>query len=283
MLLPFHAEDATPPLDPSLRQRGLVTVIRQLLKLGYFGLEVEGQEHLPGDERVIYAPNHAGWFALDAFFVGLAVSDALGPERAPVFAAHDAAVAAPILGPFLRRAGAVPASWLRRPEKLPPEVRSIGIFPEGVPGNTKPFWQAYRMREWKRGLVRFAAAVDAPIVPTAVLGGEECLPVALTVKRLAPLIGSELGLPLAPLPLPTRWKVVFHPPVRVDREILHDPAAQTALAARIRATVQETLDRHAWEKPLGKLSSIVGMAERIGAHRAERAEERRRRALPAPA
>jgi 1-acyl-sn-glycerol-3-phosphate acyltransferase len=70
------------------------------------------------------------------------------------------------------------------------------------------------MREWNRGFVRLAMALEAPIVPVAVFGGEECFPVAWTVKLLEPLIGSVVGLPLAPVPLPARWKVVFHEPVK---------------------------------------------------------------------
>lgn len=254
---------APPTVDRDLRRR-IVPAIRALIRLGYFKFEVEGAEHLPRDGRAVYAQNHSGWFPLDAFFLGLAVGDALGDEKTPVFAAHDSAVAAPILGPFLRRAGAIPASWLRRPERLPPELRAIGIFPEGVAGNCKPFWRAYRMAPWSRGFVRAAAALDLPIVPAAVIGGEECLPVAWTVKRLEPIIGSVVGLPLSLLPLPSRWKIVFHPPVRVKagRGALTDTSYCTDVAERIRATVQATLDAHAGHHPLARLSSLVEALER---------------------
>jgi 1-acyl-sn-glycerol-3-phosphate acyltransferase len=262
-------QPATPAIDHALRDRALVPLMKAIVRLGYFKLEIEGAEHLPRTGRVVYAQNHAGWFPLDAFFVGLAVSEALGPDRTPVFAAIDAALAAPVLGSFLRRAGAVPASWFRRPERLPPEIHSVGIFPEGVQGNTKPFWRAYRMQKWNRGFVRVAAALDAPIVPAAVLGGEECLPVAWTVRRLEPLIGSVFGWPLAPVPLPTRWKIVFHPPVQVDagKRALTDPEYCSLFAARVQSTVQATLDRHAGEYPLARLSSFVAAAERYSERR----------------
>lgn len=253
----------TPTIDHTMWARSLLPLARAFLKVGYFKLAVEGEEHLPREGRVVYALNHAGWFPLDAFFAGLAVSERLGLERTPFFAAHDAALAAPVLGPFLRRVGAVPASWLRRPERLPKEIVSCGIFPEGVDGNTKPFWNAYRMRPWKRGFVRVAAALDAPIVPVAVIGGEESLPVAWTVRRLEPLIGSIVGLPLAPFPLPARWKIVFHAPVRVERAALRDPDAGYAVAARLQAIVQETLAREAGTRPLARLSSAVEVASRI--------------------
>jgi 1-acyl-sn-glycerol-3-phosphate acyltransferase len=260
-----HAPERAAAIDRTLREKALIPFVHTLFRLGYWKFEVAGTEHLPRDGRVVYAPNHAGWFALDAFFLSLAVEGALGPERTPFFAASDAALATPVVGSFLRRAGALPASWFRRPERLPPEVQSVGIFPEGVYGNTKPFWRAYRMKQWNRGFVRVAAALGLPIVPVAVMGGEECLPVAWTVKRFEKRIGSIFGLPLTPLPLPTRWKVVFHEPVRVPggKAILADPDAAAEFAARTRAIVQATLDRHAGTLPLAKLSSFVATAELI--------------------
>lgn len=261
-----RAGAAAPKLDRDFLRRSLAPVARSLLRTGYFSLEVEGLEHVPPGGPIVYASNHAGWFALDAFVLGLAVEEAFGAERSPFFAAADAALAIPRLGAFLRRAGAIPASWLRRPERLPPEIRCCAIFPEGVEGNCKPFWEAYRMRRWSRGFVRVAAALGAPVVPVAVLGGEECLPVAWTVRVLEPLVGSIFGLPLAPLPLPTRWKVVFHAPVTVDGrgEALASERPGEAAARRIRAIVQGTLDREGRRYPLARLSSAVARVRAAG-------------------
>lgn len=235
--------------------------MRALVRLGYFSFDVDGAEHVPRDGRAVYVANHAGWFALDAFFLGLAVAEAAGPWRTPHFATADAALAAPLLGAALRRIGALPASWLLRPERLPEDVRACAVFPEGVEGNCKPFWQAYRMRPWKRGFARVARALGAPVVPVAILGGEECLPVARTVRALEPVIGSIVGLPLSWIPLPARWKVVFHPPVEVAPAGA-DPRGDVALAAALRGTVQATIDRNARSYPLARLSSAVAALSR---------------------
>jgi 1-acyl-sn-glycerol-3-phosphate acyltransferase len=250
---------AASAIDDALWERTLVPLVERLIRAGYFSFEVDGMEHVPRDGRAVYAQNHAGWFPLDAFFVGLGVRRALGPYRTPFFATAEAALAIPVLGAFLRRVGSVPASWFRRPERLSGRVRACAFFPEGVPGNTKPFWEAYRMRPWNRGFVRVAAALDLPIVPAAVLGGEECLPVAWTVRLLEPLVGSRFGLPLALIPLPARWRVVFHPPVKLAdrRRLLVDGARSGAVAREIEATVQATLDRHAARYPLAHLSSWI--------------------------
>lgn len=269
MLAPaVHAAQDAAAIDDALWEERLVPAVERLIRAGYFSFTVEGGEHVPRDGRAVFAQNHAGWFPLDALFVGLGVRRALGPCRTPFFPTAEAALAIPLLGGFLRRGGAVPASWFRRPERLPPQVRSCAFFPEGVPGNTKPFWEAYRMRPWSRGFVRVAAALDAPIVPVAVLGGEECLPVAWTVRLLEPLVGSAFGLPLALLPLPARWRVVFHPLVRVggDRHaLLADGERSRAIAAGVERTVQATLDRHAPRYPLAHVSSWVAARRRAPA------------------
>ncbi len=251
-----------PPIDDALWERRLVPMVETLIRSGYFSFDVEGAEHVPKDGRAIFAQNHAGWFPLDAFFVGLALRRVLGPCRTPYFATAEAALALPVIGPFIRRVGAVPSAWFRRPERLPPGLRACGFFPEGIPGNTKPFWQAYRMRPWNRGFVRVAAALDLPIVPAAVLGGEECMPVAWTVRLLEPIFGAPFGLPVSLLPLPARWRVVFHPPVRIadPKAVLVDGARSAEIAAQVRATVAATLETRARRYPLAQVSSLVAAA-----------------------
>ena len=250
-----------PVFDHDLLHRVLVPLARMSVRLGYFSFEMEGLGHVPSSGRVVYAQNHAGWIPFDAFFLMYGLHEAFGPERIPFFATHEAALAAPGLGAVMRRAGALPASWFRRPERLPPEVESVGIFPEGERGNTKPFWQAYRMREWNRGFVRCAIARESPIVPVAIIGGEECVPVAWTVRFLEPLIGAQIGVPLAPVPLPARWKIVFHEPVHVaGKAAVTDAEFCSAVARQVRAVVQGTLDRHVPHRPLGRLSTAVAAA-----------------------
>jgi 1-acyl-sn-glycerol-3-phosphate acyltransferase len=249
--------DSVPAIDDALWEEKLVPFVERLIRARYFSFEVEGAEHVPADGHAVFASNHAGWFPLDAFFVGLAIRRALGPCRTPYFATAEAALALPVVGSFIRRVGAVPSAWFRRPEKLPARVRACGFFPEGVPGNTKPFWQAYRMRPWNRGFVRVAAALDLPIVPVAVLGGEECMPVAWTVKVLEPLVGSAFGLPLSLVPLPARWRIVFHEPLRIGnpKGVLTDGGRSTAIAAGVQATVAATIEREARRYPLARISS----------------------------
>ncbi|MFL5301274.1 MAG: 1-acyl-sn-glycerol-3-phosphate acyltransferase, partial [Anaeromyxobacteraceae bacterium] len=69
--------------------RRVGAAIDGLVRAGYFSIDVEGAEHVPRTGPVLYAQNHAGWFALDTIILGGAVARAVGLERTPYFAAHE--------------------------------------------------------------------------------------------------------------------------------------------------------------------------------------------------
>src|SRR3990172_1305214 len=82
---------STADREAMVRQVG--SAIKALIRLKYFSFEVEGVEHLPRVGPVVYALNHAGWFALDTIMLGYAVSEAVGVSRTPYYAAHESALA----------------------------------------------------------------------------------------------------------------------------------------------------------------------------------------------
>jgi 1-acyl-sn-glycerol-3-phosphate acyltransferase len=247
----------------------VLPALRALVKIGYFSLDVEGAEHVPREGPIVYVANHAGWVTLDTLMGALAVVDHVGADRLPYGAAQDELLKVPGVGRFFEGVGAFPASWLREPRSLPAEMQVFSVYPEGTAGNCKPFWHAYRMRRWRSGFVHLAAALGAPIVPVAVLGAEECLPVAGTVRFLRPLVGTVLPVPLCALPLPSRWKLVFHEPVSVHGGALSgDVEAPPSflqharrLAESTRSTVQGTLDRETEHRLLGRLSRRLWKAD----------------------
>ncbi|HEX2682173.1 MAG TPA: 1-acyl-sn-glycerol-3-phosphate acyltransferase, partial [Candidatus Dormibacteraeota bacterium] len=125
------------------------------------------------------------------------------------------------------------------------------VFPEGTRGTGKGFRERYRLRRFGRGgFVATAIRAQAPIIPISVVGSEEIYPMVADVTPLARLLGLPyfpvtptwpwLG-PLGMIPLPSKWRIEFHPLVRVDG---HPPSAADdqhlvmGLADDVRNTIQ---------------------------------------------
>jgi 1-acyl-sn-glycerol-3-phosphate acyltransferase len=81
-----------------------------------------------------------------------------------------------MMGTLMNRLGAVracPENALR----LLDELRPVIVFPEGSQGMGKPFAQRYQLKRFGRGgLVKLALRTGAPIVPVAIGGAEETVP-----------------------------------------------------------------------------------------------------------
>jgi 1-acyl-sn-glycerol-3-phosphate acyltransferase len=124
------------------------------------------------------------------------------------------------------------------------------VFPEGIRGTGKPWSERYRLRRFGRGgFVEVAMRAGVPIVPVSVIGSEETYPMLADLQPVARLLRMPyfpitptwplLG-PLGLLPLPSKWRITFHPPVTVapteggERE----PSRVMELADSVRTTIQ---------------------------------------------
>src|SRR5262245_29322781 len=180
----------------------------------WFRVEVEGAASVPTGGALLVA-NHAGALPLD----GPILHEALRRERPDLpearWLAEDQVFYAPLLGTLFNRLGAVRAS----PDsatRLLAERRPVLIFPEGIQGIGKPFRDRYRLQRFGRGgFVKLALRTGKPILPVAIMGAEETLPL------LGKLPGGVLGIPYlpvaGPLRLPAQW------PIRIG-EALQVPA-----------------------------------------------------------
>jgi len=246
--------------DFAIWDRAILPWTRRLLDSGYFSLDVEGADrlHLSPEDAIVYVANHSGWFSVDTLFIAYSIHEHLGREVTPYTATADAQLRIPGLGDAIARIGGVPASWFKDPRTLPAHVRHVGMFAEGAAGNGKPLWRAYRLERFRTGFVRFALLRDAVVVPIAVIGGEECAPIAWTLRAG----DRRLSWPVSPLPLPGRWKLVFldgfrfpHGPASADNAALCNE-----LAASVRARMQAVLDAETADRPLARLSRWLARA-----------------------
>ncbi len=203
----------------------------------WFRVSVEGAEHVPRGGALLVA-NHAGALPIDGPVLHEVVRRTRPDLPSPRWLVEDQVFYAPVLGTLLNRLGAVRAS----PEnatRLLSEGRPVCVFPEGIQGIGKPFRERYRLKRFGRGgFVKLALRTGAPILPVAIVGGEESLPL------LAKLPAAFLGMPylpitpLGPIPLPAKWSVRIGPPLQLPAH--PEAPAGTQGLAMVEALVEQT-------------------------------------------
>ncbi len=111
-------------------------------------------------------------------------------------------------------------------------------FPEGPAATGKPLKERYRLRPFSdRAPIELALRHGAPIVPVAIVGAEEALPVLMRL----PLSSIPL---LSPVPLPAKFRIRFLEPVataQLDGDSRGDRRLVQTLADDIRALIQENV------------------------------------------
>jgi 1-acyl-sn-glycerol-3-phosphate acyltransferase len=232
--LPELSEPAAPPHNPRLgdvdewgRSERVREVTRRLYDPIYrklFRVEWEGLEKIPDGPALIVA-NHAAAIPSDAPVIMHGIEEELGR---PVYGMADHLFRqVPVVGTLWSRAGGVVAHPDNAYRLLREQRQLVLVFPEGTKGPGKPYGERYRLRRFGRGgFVQIAMRAGAPVVPIAVVGAEESMPILLNLPRVAKLIGTPyfpltanmlLFGPLGLLTyLPAKFKLRVLDPVTFD-------------------------------------------------------------------
>ena len=122
------------------------------------------------------------------------------------------------------------------------------IFPEGVPGITKPFSERYKLQTFRVGHAELAIRHSAQVVPVGIVGGEEQMPALLASRRLGKLVGVPiLPIPAVPIPLPVRYHLYYGEPIRLDLDYRpeqgDDPSVVREAANRVQAAVDALIQQ----------------------------------------
>jgi 1-acyl-sn-glycerol-3-phosphate acyltransferase len=105
----------------------------------------------------------------------------------------------PFIGTEWSRGGGVPAHPDNAHRLLADDGQLALVFPEGTKGTSKLYRDRYQLRRFGRGgFVETAMRAGVPVVPIAVVGAEESMPI---VARLPSGLASGLGIPYLPLTL----------------------------------------------------------------------------------
>ena len=220
----------------------------------WWRVEATGTEHVPARGPGLVVANHSGVLPYDAMMVQLAIRHEHPARRLCRMLALDMFALLPVLAPILAKSGSLRASP-ENAERLLREGELLGVFPEGVKGVGKHFYERYRLARFGRGgFVRVALRTGAPIIPCVVVGAEEIHP----VLGKADWVGRPFGLPYFPLtptfpwlgplglvPLPTKWSIDFGEPIDLSEhgpEDAEDPILVNRIAESVRETLQRMVD-----------------------------------------
>jgi 1-acyl-sn-glycerol-3-phosphate acyltransferase len=256
-LLP--ATDPHRALDDWGRSERVFGLVEQVLDFYYrywFRVEQEGIENVPSEGGALLVSNHSGALPPDAPMIMQAVRHEHAEPRPVYMLGEHWFKGYPGVGMLANKIGLVAAHPANAQRLLRDEQRLALVFPEGQKGSRKLYWQRYKLRRFGRGgFVRTAMRAGVPIVPVAVMGAEEAMPIFAHVPLLQRLTGliyfpinhafPHFGLAAGVMYMPAKFKIRFLEPVDLTRyapEDADDVALVGSIAEEIRGRIQAELD-----------------------------------------
>ena len=238
----------------SERVEGLIDkTVAEFLYRYWFRVEVEGVENIPDEGGDLLVSNHSGALPPDAPMIAKAIKEEHPRPRPLYLTVEHFFKGYPGFSMLLPKVGGVAAHPANVHRLLYDERELVLVFPEGRKGTEKLYKDRYKLRRFGRGgFVEAAMRARAPIVPVAVVGAEEAMPIFAHVTLLQRVTGL-LYFPITPtFPhfgllgmlgyLPAKFKIRFLEPVQFEAEGLHDDKALVqTVAHEVRARIQENV------------------------------------------
>jgi 1-acyl-sn-glycerol-3-phosphate acyltransferase len=222
----------------------------------WFRVDVEGLEHVPAAGGALLASNHSGALPPDAPMIMQALRNEHPSPRPLYMLGEHWFKGYPGVGMLANKIGMVAAHPANAHRLLRDEGKLVLVFPEGQKGTRKLFWQRYKLRRFGRGgFVKTAIRAGVPIVPIAVMGAEEAMPIFAHVPLLQRVTGliyfpinhafPHFGLLAGGMYMPAKFRIRFLEPVRFERhgpDAADDVAFVQQVADDIRARIQDALN-----------------------------------------
>ncbi len=260
---PDPARDLPDPRRSDVDEWGRSEHMREIARSVYGPLyrswhrvEWEGLDKIPTDGGALLVSNHAGAIPADAPAIMHGIETELGR---PVYGLADEMFKRlPVVGTMWSRVGGVLAHPDNAYRLLREQEQLALVFPEGTKGTGKTYGERYQLRRFGRGgFVQIAMRAGVPVVPIAVVGAEEAMPILWKSPQLAKLLGipylpitanmiafAPLGPLGAALTLPAKIKIRVLDPIRFDVEPDQPRYSRSLImdeSERIRQQIQEAL------------------------------------------
>jgi 1-acyl-sn-glycerol-3-phosphate acyltransferase len=247
-------------LDDWGRSERVFSLMEPLLNFYYrywFRVEQEGVENVPADGGALLVSNHSGALPPDAPMIMQAIRNEHPHPRPLYMLGEHWFKGYPGVGMLTNKLGLVAAHPANAERLLRDEGRLAIVFPEGQKGSRKLYWQRYRLRRFGRGgFIKTALRSGVPIVPIAVIGAEEAMPIFAHVPLLQrltgliyfpinhafPLFGPAAGL----MYMPAKFKIRFLEPVTFEDygpDDVDDLELVQSLAEQVRVRIQSEVDQ----------------------------------------
>ncbi len=256
-LLP--ADEAERNLDDWGRSERVISLVEPLLNFYYrhwFRVETSGIENIPSQGGALLVSNHSGALPPDAPMIMQALRKEHSNPRPLYMLGEHWFKGYPGISMLVNKIGLVAAHRENAQRLLHDEGRLAIVFPEGQKGTRKLYWQRYRLRRFGRGgFVRTAIRARVPIVPVALVGAEEAMPIFAHLPLMQKLTGliyfpvtpsfPHFGLAGPLMYMPAKFKIHFMEPIDMSEypiETASDPAEIQVISERIRRSIQIELE-----------------------------------------
>lgn len=267
LVVPLSRRVATERETPVFR-RDPVTIRRHLALINrmasYFSPQVLGLENLPETGPVLVVGNHSCLFYMpDAWVTGLSILRRRGIDQPEYTLIYDLLLAVPLVGPYLRRIGAIPAGGIEAELALG-QGAAVLVYPGGDLEACRP-WSARDRVDLagRRGFVRLALRTGVPVVPVVTHGSHNAVIVLTRGERIARVLGLRhlrvnvfpilVGPPFGvtsvlapPLPMPTSMQIEFLEPLdwsACGSDAAEDDETVDSCYDEITGVMQSALDR----------------------------------------
>ena len=235
----------------SERFRALARSLYEPVYSKWFRVRWEGLEKIPDEGGALLVANHAGAIPSDAPVIMHGIEKELGR---PVYGLADYFFrTVPVVGTLWARGGGVSARPANAYRLLKEQGQLVLDFPEGTKGPSKSFTDRYQLRRFGRGgFVEIAMRAGVPVIPIAVTGSEETMPVVFRIPAVAKLLGLPYFpvtanlIALGPLgvlvPFPAKFTLRVLDPVSFDVPPDQERYSRSRVmdeAERIRTLIQE--------------------------------------------
>lgn len=219
----------------------------------WWRVETTGVTHIPNEGRALLVANHSGALPYDGAMIKAAVLNEHPAHREVRPLIENFVYYFPFGGSFMSRVGGARACQ-ENAQMLLERDQLVIVFPEGVKGVGKLYSKRYQLQRFGRGgFIKLALRTESLIVPVAVVGAEEAMPL---IGR-ANWLGRIFKLPYVPItptfpwlgllgliPYPTKWYIHFGKPFDFSSygpEATEDDILVNQFSEMVRSNIQEMI------------------------------------------